>query len=119
VPDIADAGVSLTVNFDYDSANLSGDSVLTLVNLGKALSDPSLKGQSFLVAGHTDAKGSPEYNKQLSQRRSETVRDFLVKTFNIDKSHLIALGFGKEQLKNPADPEGAENRRVQIVRLTN
>jgi outer membrane protein OmpA-like peptidoglycan-associated protein len=118
-PDISNAGINLIVHFDYDSAAIRQDSIPTLVNLGRALSDPSLKGQAFLVAGHTDAKGSREYNNVLSQRRSETVRDFLVSTFNIDKARLVAIGFGKDQLKNPADPESAENRRVQVARITN
>jgi outer membrane protein OmpA-like peptidoglycan-associated protein len=118
VPDISNAGINFVINFDYDSAAIRPDSLSTLINLGKALSDPSFKGQTFLVAGHTDAKGSREYNQQLSQRRSEAVRDFLASAFNIDKSRLIALGFGKDQLKNPADPEGGENRRVQVARIT-
>jgi outer membrane protein OmpA-like peptidoglycan-associated protein len=119
LPDISKAGINFVIHFDYDSAAIRQDSIPTLVNLGKVLSDPSFNGQTFLIAGHTDAKGSREYNQRLSQQRSEAVREFLASAFNIDRSRLIALGFGKDQLQNPANPEGGENRRVQIARVAN
>ena len=42
--------------------------------LGKALSDPTLKGSTFMVAGHTDAVGSEGYNQDLSERRADTIK---------------------------------------------
>ena len=89
--------------------------VPVLVKLGTALSDPSLKGSVYLINGYTDAAGSPDYNLALSQRRADAVRSMLIQQFQIPPTSLVAVGFGKEQLKNPADPLGNENRRVQIV----
>ena len=87
----------------------------SLNELGKALTDPKLKGASILIAGHTDAKGSADYNLALSQRRAASVADFLIKTYHVDKGRLSVIGFGEEQLKNKEDPLADENRRVQIV----
>ena len=79
------------------------------------MSDPKLKGGTFLIAGHTDAKGSDEYNLALSQRRAASVKAFLIETFKVDEGRLSVIGFGEEQLKNKDDPLADENRRVQIV----
>ena len=53
-----------------------------------------------------------------AEERAQSAKDFLVKNFNIDSYQLIAVGYGEEQLKNSADPNAAENRRVQIVNVT-
>ena len=79
------------------------------------MTDPKLTGGSFLIAGHTDAKGSDEYNLALSQRRAASVKAFLVETYKVDEGRLSVIGFGEEQLKNKEDPLADENRRVQIV----
>ena len=79
------------------------------------MTDPKLTGGSFLIAGHTDAKGSDEYNLALSQRRAASVKAFLVETYKVDEGRLSVIGFGEEQLKNKENPLADESRRVQIV----
>ena len=107
--------VDIQIFFAFDSADILPDARPSLDELGKALSDPKLQGATFLIAGHTDAKGSDDYNLALSQRRAEAVKLFLVKTYHVDDGRLSAIGFGKEQLKNKDNPFADENRRVQIV----
>lgn len=85
--------------------------------LGAALSDEKLKGSVFLVAGHTDAKGSDAYNLSLSDQRAKSVAEFLIENFHIDPKQLVAIGFGEEKLKNRENPLAAENRRVQVVNM--
>lgn len=109
--------IDVEVFFAYDSAALLPQALPKLITLGQALSDPRLKGSAFLIAGHTDAKGSDSYNLQLSNARAASVKSFLVKNFHIDPGSLFALGFGEEQLKDPDDPFSGENRRVQIVNV--
>jgi outer membrane protein OmpA-like peptidoglycan-associated protein len=111
--------VDVQILFAFDSAEVLPEARPGLDELGKALSDPKLKGASFLIAGHTDAKGSSEYNLALSQRRAESVKAFLVATYHVDGGRLAVIGFGEEQLKNPDDPLADENRRVQIVNTGN
>jgi outer membrane protein OmpA-like peptidoglycan-associated protein len=86
-----------------------------LTALGEALTNSDLKGSTFILARHTDAKGGDTYNQGLSERRAEAVKRFLAEKYGIDASNLVTVGYGKTQLKNPAGPFASENRRVQVI----
>jgi outer membrane protein OmpA-like peptidoglycan-associated protein len=79
------------------------------------LARPNLQGNNILLTGHTDRKGSADYNLKLSERRVASVVDYLSSKFSLDRNKLTAIGYGFEKLKNPNDPLAAENRRVEIV----
>lgn len=111
--------IDLTIPFEYNSSAISQKAVPVLVSLGQVLQDASLQGSTFLVGGHTDSRGSNDYNIKLSQQRAQSVRTFLINTFGINGGKLIAVGFGEIQLKTPHDPEAGVNRRVQLVNVTN
>jgi outer membrane protein OmpA-like peptidoglycan-associated protein len=110
--------VNLYVNFAYDSTDLTSDARITLDRLGAALGDRRLDDFSFMIAGHTDAKGGVEYNRSLSERRAEAVRQYMVAQFGIPADRLQAKGFGKSQLLDSSRPEDGINRRVQVVNMT-
>lgn len=110
--------VDIEVLFAYDSNEISPAAAESLKSLGGALADPRLAGQKFVIAGHTDAKGAATYNLGLSGRRAQAVRTFLIEQFKIAPDNLIARGFGETRLKNPRNPLGPENRRVQIINWT-
>jgi OOP family OmpA-OmpF porin len=74
-----------------------------------------LQDNNIVVSGHTDHKGTAEYNQKLSERRADAVVDYLVTKFSLDRSKLAAVGYGFDKLKNSADPLSGENRRVEIV----
>ncbi len=76
--------VDVQIFFAFDSAEVRPEARPSLDELGKALSDARLGNASFLIAGHTDAKGSDSYNLALSQRRAEAVKAFLVETYGVD-----------------------------------
>lgn len=107
----------MDILFEYNSAVISSSAIPTVEALGKALQDSELKGASFLVAGHTDASGGPDYNQKLSELRAAAVREYLVDHYQLSAEQLLPVGYGLQQLKNPQDPLGGENRRVQIVNL--
>jgi outer membrane protein OmpA-like peptidoglycan-associated protein len=109
--------VDLEIQFDYNSADISKTSIGAVQELGKALSNPSLKGSTFVVAGHTDAVGSEPYNLDLSERRADTIRHYLVAKYGLAGSDLITVGYGKTKLKNPSNPTDPINRRVQVVNM--
>jgi outer membrane protein OmpA-like peptidoglycan-associated protein len=109
--------IDLEVFFSFDSAEITPEALPILKKLGAALSDEKLKGSVFLVAGHTDAKGSDAYNLSLSDQRAKSVAEFLIENFHIDPKQLVDVGFGEEKLKNPENPLAAENRRVQVVNM--
>jgi outer membrane protein OmpA-like peptidoglycan-associated protein len=117
VEDEALPTIDVEVFFAYDSSAILPQAIPKLITLGQALSDPRLKGSTFLIGGHTDAKGSDAYNLRLSGERAAAVKRFLVDNFHVEPESLITLGFGEEQLQDPQDPFGGENRRVQIVNI--
>lgn len=109
--------IDLEIKFDFNSSNIAKSAVADVDSLGKALSDPSLKGSTFVLAGHTDAVGGEEFNQDLSSRRADTVKKYLVEKYNLAPEKLVTAGYGKSQLKNKAQPSSAENRRVQVVNM--
>jgi outer membrane protein OmpA-like peptidoglycan-associated protein len=111
--------IDLEINFDFNSDTIGNAAMPAVTALGQALSNPAIKGGTFVLAGYTDAKGSDAYNQDLSNRRADSVKKFLIDKYKIDASTLITVGFGKTHLQNASDPYGAENRRVQIINVTN
>jgi outer membrane protein OmpA-like peptidoglycan-associated protein len=108
--------VDIEVYFDYNSAEITPKARSTLNVLGAALQDPRLAGKKFIFIGHTDAKGDPEYNIRLSDRRAEAVKRYIVSAFSVDASGIALIGDGARKLKTPANPFADENRRVEVVR---
>jgi outer membrane protein OmpA-like peptidoglycan-associated protein len=107
--------IDLEINFEYNSAVIGSKAMSQVTELGKALTSEDLKGRTFILAGFTDAKGSETYNQGLSERRADAVKQFLREKYGIEAGNLVTVGYGLKQLKDPANPFAAENRRVQVV----
>jgi len=111
--------IDLEINFDYNSADISTKSLPAVQALGRALTNPDLKGSTFVVAGHTDAAGTENYNQELSERRADSIKRYLVDKYGITGSDLVTVGYGKSKLKDAANPMAEVNRRVQVVNMEN
>jgi outer membrane protein OmpA-like peptidoglycan-associated protein len=109
--------IDLEITFDYNSANISQKALPAVTALGKALTNPELKGTTFVLAGHTDAKGGDAYNQDLSERRADSLKKYLMDKYGIAAADLVTVGYGKTKLKNASDPVADENRRVQVVNM--
>jgi outer membrane protein OmpA-like peptidoglycan-associated protein len=109
--------IDLEINFDYNSAEISKASLAAAQELGKALSNPSLRGSTFVVAGHTDGIGGDAFNQDLSERRADTIKNYLVQKFGINGADLVTVGYGKTKLKDAQNPADPINRRVQVVNM--
>jgi outer membrane protein OmpA-like peptidoglycan-associated protein len=108
--------LSLLINFDLNSTTVKPESQEALGNLSQAMLSKELMNSRFAIEGHTDAKGSAAYNLELSQKRAQSVADFLV-TKGVTADRLDKLGKGFSELANPQQPLAPENRRVRIVTL--
>jgi outer membrane protein OmpA-like peptidoglycan-associated protein len=111
--------IDLEITFDYNSANISTKSLTSVQALGRALTSPDLKGSTFVLAGHTDAAGGESYNQELSERRADSIKRYLVDKYSISATDLVTVGYGKSKLKDPAQPMSEVNRRVQVVNMEN
>jgi outer membrane protein OmpA-like peptidoglycan-associated protein len=104
------------ITFNFGSAELTHEAQAMLDRIAVALRDRSNRTLDYRIEGHTDAKGSIEYNQILSQRRAEAARNYLI-TMGVSKERLTAVGFGKMRpLPNPPaeSPYAPINRRVQF-----
>jgi outer membrane protein OmpA-like peptidoglycan-associated protein len=108
-----DPSVNLNIPFELNSSALKPQASEQLKQLELALTSDALSKDRFVVAGHTDAKGSAQYNKQLSLRRAQAVKQFLVAK-GMDGGRLDTVGYGSEKLLDPDRPEDSSNRRVEI-----
>lgn len=101
------------VLFAFDSADLHGNArrlLMPVVNLFNRYPDLEVE-----VAGHTDNVGPDEYNMELSQRRAESVRQFLI-DHGVPAEQVEARGYGEEEpvASNDTEEGREENRRVEI-----
>jgi outer membrane protein OmpA-like peptidoglycan-associated protein len=111
--------VSMDIRFAFDSFALTDDAMTQLQPLGEALGSPELNGMTFLLEGHTDAKGSDDYNLVLSYNRAESVKQYLVSQFNVVQGRLVTSGKGEYLLLDANNPSSGINRRVAIMNITN
>jgi len=111
--------IDLTITFDYNSADVSAKSLPEVQKLGRALTNDNLKGSTFLLAGHTDAAGGDAYNQELSERRADSIKRYLMDNYHIAASDLVTVGYGKSKLKDPSQPMAEVNRREQVVNMEN
>jgi outer membrane protein OmpA-like peptidoglycan-associated protein len=104
-----------TVNFAFNSAELTADAHKELNAVAEALNSSNLSKLDIVIAGHTDGVGNDDYNQALSQKRADAARQYLITQNGIDGKRLTAKGYGKSQLLLPADPTNELNRRVQFI----
>src|ERR1700709_392868 len=69
--------IDLEINFDYTSADISTKSLPAVQALGRALTNPDLKGSTFVVAGHTDAAGGGGYSQGLYEHPADSSKRYL------------------------------------------
>ena len=105
--------IALPVQFAFDSADIlpGARTQLDAVAQGIKLLPSS---RSVLIEGHTDAIGTHQYNLQLSRKRAEAVKRYLVSEHGLDAQRLKTVGFGEGRPVDGADASKPENRRVQF-----
>jgi outer membrane protein OmpA-like peptidoglycan-associated protein len=107
--------------FDFDKSEIRPDAKTTLTKVNELLQ--SYKNAPVTINGHTDSKGSEDYNLTLSEKRSQAVKEYLQKNFKVSEARLEAKGFGETKPVVPNNnPDGSDNpanrqknRRVEIL----
>jgi len=102
--------------FEYDSAELQGNAVEQLQKV--AILIKRNPNATFTLEGYTDSYGSEEYNLDLSRRRAESVKSYLVGVLGINSMQIETRGYGKANLLTSPDASIEEqevNRRVVVV----
>jgi OOP family OmpA-OmpF porin len=116
--------LTIHVNFDFDESNIRETDK---AELQKAIDFVrKYSGARIKLEGHTDSKGTEEYNQKLSENRAEAVKQYLVQEGAVEKAMISAVGYGELKPVAPNstqdgkdNPEGrAENRRVEILILS-
>jgi outer membrane protein OmpA-like peptidoglycan-associated protein len=112
------------VLFDFDKADIRPDGRPVLAKIAKVVA--YYAGAPVRIEGHTDAVGTPAYNQDLSNRRANAVKDWLVTQEGVAAGRLQASGLGETRPVAPnQNPDGSDNpagrqqnRRVEVVILT-
>ncbi len=105
------------IYFDFDQASIQPESRSALEGAAKILKEnPGIRVE---IQGHTDSKGSDAYNLRLSERRAQSVVNYLVRNLGIEVGRLTAKGYGESRpvADNETDDGRAINRRVDFVIL--
>lgn len=118
--DETERGLKLTfaskVLFDFDKTDIKESADKVLKEAVRILN--SYVKQNISVEGHTDSYGSDDYNQRLSERRAESVADYLIRE-GVDKNRITTVGFGEKNpvATNKTSSGREQNRRVEILIL--
>jgi outer membrane protein OmpA-like peptidoglycan-associated protein len=108
--------------FDFDKADLQADAEVALQQISSSIAQ-RFANAPIQINGHTDSVGNNAYNRELSKRRAESVRQWLITKTNIQPDQMTIQGRGKSQPVAPnTKPDGSDNpqgrqqnRRVEII----
>lgn len=103
--------------FDTDQATIKPESAEVLNRIGSMLSEHA--DMSLMIEGHTDSTGDFDHNMDLSARRAEAVKQWLITDHGISSERLRTMGLGSTQPKESNDTEEGkrQNRRVELVKI--
>lgn len=109
---------SSAVLFGFDQSDLSNDAKTNLDKLVRVLDE--YPDTDIEIQGHTDSKGSLNYNKALSERRASAVSGYLIsKNLSVDRLTVIGYGETLPKYLNETEDGRAQNRRVEFVITAN
>jgi outer membrane protein OmpA-like peptidoglycan-associated protein len=111
--------VTLNVLFAPNSATVPPASYAEVDKLGTVLSWPQYLDYRVQLEGHTDSQGNERKNQQLSERRVQSIKQYLTQRFQIAPERIQAVGYGASKpIASNDTPEGRnQNRRVEVTNL--
>ena len=107
--------IKLDIQFEINKADIRSQYHPQLKEVADFLQ--TFANTTAVIEGHTDNSGDAAYNKDLSQRRADSVRAYLIQNFGIDPNRLTAIGYGEQRpvASNDTRQGRAQNRRVVAV----
>ena len=110
----------LKIEFKVNSSKISKKAYPVVDSLGAALTSGPGSSMQVRLVGHTDSAGKSEYNRSLSLKRAESVRNYLAVHFNIDPARIEIQGMGEDQpiASNESEQGRAQNRRVEVINIS-
>ena len=110
--------VGALIHFDFDSAEIRPESYILIDEFGKAFKG-GLSSATVMIEGHTDSKGTMEYNQTLSVKRAQAIADYLKDHHAISSLRMIIKGYGETKPIDVNDTEEGRfrNRRVEFIRV--
>ncbi|MDD2541641.1 MAG: OmpA family protein [Desulfuromonadaceae bacterium] len=107
--------ISLNINFDIDKANIRPEYGAEIARVGDFMK--KYDTTTAVIEGDTDNVGTYEHNMELSKRRAESVVNYLVDHFGIERSRLSAKGYGSSRpiADNTTDEGRQKNRRINAI----
>jgi len=106
--------VDLQMTFANASWTLSEADKKTANTLTQVLMEPDNTGKIVEIGGHTNSVGGEAYNQDLSQKRADSVKAYLVAN-GVPSDRLKTVGYGSSQSIPGTDPASPENRRVMLT----
>jgi len=102
--------------FPYDSAEVKGNGDERVRSMADCVVSGNLRGKELVLVGHTDPRGTEEYNKELGKSRAETVADVLISA-GIPRDKLVIRSAGESAASSDKD-EWPTDRRVEVAIVT-
>jgi outer membrane protein OmpA-like peptidoglycan-associated protein len=110
----------LKIEFKVNSSKISKKTYPVVDSLGTALTSGPGSSMQVKLVGHTDSVGAEEYNRSLSLKRAEAVKNYLAVHFGINPDRIEIDGMGEDQpiASNDSAKGRAQNRRVEVINIT-
>ncbi len=110
--------LALSILFDFGSVTLKLRGRAQLAEIAASMLSDELRDNRFAIEGHTDTYGTYEYNLDLSRKRAEEVRAFLIsKGVDVDRLAVRSLGKTRPIISSGSKDEQAVNRRVEFIKM--
>lgn len=107
----------MMINFKLDSTKVLAESVPMLDSVGKMLSLERVRDKVLVIEGHTDVSGTERHNDNLSVRRAQAIKSYLIGSYDVDPARLVTIGHGETLLHDATTPTNPINRRVEFRSL--
>jgi outer membrane protein OmpA-like peptidoglycan-associated protein len=115
VPEPIDRKIAFrSIEFESGQAHILDTMKFDLAKVGNFMLDnPEMK---LNISGHTDSNGDPQFNLELSQKRADAIKEYLVIYFNLDEFRISSVGYGSRQpiVKELTEADRQINRRVEF-----